>query len=452
MTPADLKVVLLAAGSLLLCAAVALRLPQAAVPLAAAMFGLEQLAAGELGLFQSEPAFFNQLTAALVLCCVAVRLLRGEQARVESREGRVALLLVYASAAFFWGSLAWSPFDDQVGNALQLAHFACFAVLLPLLVEPQRRMIGVWAGLGAVLAVGALALFARYPVWDVVAQQGRLSIRVSSTEELFANPLALADAFAYLVLIGAMLALRGAGGAGPRAAWGRAVRLGALAAAGAGAYVVFLTSRGELVVCVVCLVVMVTLVHAHGAGRTTAVALAVLLLALTVVQFLVFSSLYGAITDVAPRYSQLSLEQSVATRLDLAADALALLGASAGSALFGVGARGCEALLGFYPHSSVIQALVETGALGALLFLAANGAVLWLGLAAVRRARASGDREVTVYASFLFALLLYSVIIGNKKGGLAQHDSWMWLALSAYGFDGLLRSARPAPAPPGGRP
>lgn len=438
----DVAIAVIVLSLALVVSALALRRSEFAVVLAVGMFGLEQIISGGIDLFQREPALYNYLTGGVVLLAAAVLVVRGMHARLATPEAKASIVILYCSGAYFWLSLLWSPSDDPTSNLTQIGYFLLFVVVLPLCVSRFHRMLGAWVVLWGLIAIGALGFLVRFPIWDVIAQQGRLSILVNRSEELFGNPLALADLFVYLVLISALLLFLGGAAISGRPLIVRSVRLLAVITAAVGSYLVFLTSRGEMLVGIMCLAVMAALVFSRSTGRAALTVLVVVVLVSALLQILLFSSLYDTITWYVPRYSGIVVEQSVEMRSDLVLNSLELVGSSAPRAFFGIGAKGCETVLGLYPHSSAVQAIVETGAIGTLLFVLCNAAVFVLGIRTLRLARANNDRDASVYASFLFSLFLYSLVIGNKKGSLANHDSWMWLAVSTYGYDSLLAGLR----------
>ena len=145
----------------------------------------------------------------------------------------------------------------------------------------------------------------------------------------------------------------------------------------------------------------------------------------------------AVLTNLSPRFAADSLQMGADIRLELISGALYEAFSSVSSLIVGIGARGCESLFGVYPHSAIVQALAETGILGLCLYLAGYFVTFRFGCRTLAFAQRQGNQLALQLTALTLCLLVYSFVVSNKKGSIADYEAHMWLVVSIMTFDRL---------------
>ncbi|MCE9614319.1 MAG: hypothetical protein K8T26_08585 [Lentisphaerae bacterium] len=427
----------------------ALRNPALAAILAIAAYGLEQIAANFLPQLQIYPYAFNVGVGTLILASLVLSLLRDPPAFPRTVAGRRLLLLVWAFAACFWLSSLWSPFSEPEKNLALLPYFLLNVIILPFLVRGHDAMVRAILIVWGLLFVGSCAVLLS-PNQESSEQLGRFALRLDygDPDIQYANPLALADMGVFLALSSLFLLCAGPSDGRVHRPRRLLLQLALVAGLVTGLSIAFLSGRGELLCGLVVIALFGVLIRARNIPRAmTLFALSTLVLAL--VLFALYQVSYERIVHFSPRFSSSAILDSMDIRRYLLIASFEAYASEPKAWLLGLGARACEESLGMYSHSSLLQALAETGIVGLTMLCTCYVLALRFGARTLTRCRQLGHIRVAYYVIFLISLLVYHLLVSNKKGSLAQHDTYMWLALIATALDRLYsRERRPAAVPP----
>jgi O-antigen ligase len=419
----------------------AIRRPALAVTLGIGTYGLEQIATVILPVFRIHQSAFNVMVA-LVIAGAFVNSLFGGLKSFHEKATVDVFLLVLAYATLFWMSVFWSP-DHDVGRAFpELPYFIVYVLVLPLLVRPPAEMIRAFGELWGLLFVGFLGL-ALSPMLLFSVAIGRVVIAAGGSTDDGSNPLAFADAAAYLALTSLMLLFC------VGSVWKGAVRYRAafkvLLVAGIvlGFSMALISSRGETLACLVSGILMVVLLRLKKPSRAIPKVIGALLVAAAVVVVL-FITFRGEVARWAPRFDLSSLGEGVSVRRDIQAACVDFSWSSPQGILLGLGGSACEQRVGLYPHNELLQSFLETGVFGFALFLSCYFFAARLGLRTLAAAKSLASSEAAIVSAFALTLLAYELMVASKKGSLTLPDSYMWLILVVMMLDRAKASLRPA--------
>jgi O-antigen ligase len=417
----------------------ALRRPALAVALGIGTYGLEQIAAVIVPLFRIHQAAFNVMIAVVIIAAFVNNLFGGLKS-FHQRETFDVFLLVFAYMTLFWVSIFWSP-DHDVGRIWsELPYFLVYVLMLPLLVRPPGEMIRAFRALWGLLLVGFLGL-ALSPMLLFSVAIGRVVIAAGGDADNGSNPLAFADAASYLTLTSLMLLFCIGRIWNPPSRPRMAARITLVGGAILGFSMALISSRGETMACVVSGLLLIVLIRLKKPTRAIPKVVAAMLTAAAIVVVL-FITFRDDIARWAPRFDIGQLGAGVAARRDIQEACVDFSWSSPQGILLGVGGSACEQRVGLYPHNELLQAFLETGVFGFLLFLSCYFFAVRLGLRTLVVAKSAESPEAAIITAFALTLLTYELIVASKKGSLTFPDSYMWLVLVVMIFDRAKSSLR----------
>jgi O-antigen ligase len=444
-----LSILILSVFVLLLGVAVvaAVRKPALAVTLGIGTYGLEQIAAVILPVFRIHQSAFN-IMIALVIVAAFVNNLFGGLKAYQQRETFDVFLLVYAYLTLFWVSVYWSPDHDIDRVWPLLPYFLVYVLMLPLLVRPPEEMIRAFGVLWGLFLVGFLGL-ALSPMLLFSAAIGRVVVAAGGDTDSGSNPLAFADAASYLALTSLMLIFCVGKTWNPAPRARQALKVALVGGVILGFSMALISSRGETMACLVSGILLVVLLRVKRPSGAMRKVVAGMLTGASVI-VLLFFTFRGDIAKWAPRFDIDQLSTGVSVRRDIQAACVEFSWRSPRAIVLGLGGSTCEQRVGLYPHNELLQAFLETGVFGFVLFLSCYLFVVRLGLRTLAEAKSANSSEAVVITAFALALLTYELLVDSKKGSLTFPDSYMWLGLIAMMCDRAKSSlhSRPSVAQP----
>lgn len=425
----------------LLCIALvySLRFEPLIVALAVATYGLKQIVSVALPVLQIYDTIFNLVIAGMVIVLFVQKLLTQTLYGCRYRPSINALALVWIFLGLFWVSILWSPFSG--GNSLRFfPYYVIYLLMLPFLIGNPDQMIRAFRILWIILLVGCLGLLLS-PYLEASSNLGRMVIKfqLGALEE--GNPLALADTGVLLLLTSFMMIFY----SGQKDNDRKIIKLMQLSIAligvGTGFWIASIASRGETMAGIISVCFFVLLYKSKSLKQKTTIMTSFFLI-LFVGAIIAFTLISDYYQELSPRYSRESLSEGSDIRKNLVENAIRMGLSSPQTSLVGVGARGCEERLGMYPHSNLVQAMSETGIIGFLLLCSCYFLTFRSGFRSLSLAKKQTNREVALFVSFILSLLLYDLIVENKKGSLIFVDTYMWLAIAIFSFDRAKASLR----------
>lgn len=408
------------------------RFPPLVLVIAIATYGLKQIASATIPILQIYNSIFNLILGAVVIFVFLYGMVTRSLPGCRSTSGKHAMAFLWGFLGLFWVSLIWSPFSGS--DSLRfLPYLLVYFAILPYLMGNPNQMIKAFRILWVILFVGCLGLLFS-PYLDLANTMGRMVVKFHSGTHEEGNPLALADTGIYLLLISLMIIfdinyVRKA----PKFIKS-VVSIFGLVGIGLGFRIASVSSRGETFAGVISGCLLIFLLKIKNV-RQKKILLASAI-ALTMMGIIFTAALWNDYyQDLSPRYSKESLGEGTDIRKDLVTNAINLALASPQTILVGIGARGCEERLGMYPHNNLAQAFSETGIIGFSLLFGCYFLAFRFGLRTLAMAKKQSNQEVVLFVSLLFSLLLYDLILENKRGSLTFVDTYMWLALAIFAFD-----------------
>ncbi len=420
----------------------ALRLPALAVSLGIATYGLEQIVSIILPFFTVHQSAFNILIAVMIAGSFALSV-DSRFVPFETKEGFDITLLLFAFVALFVVSILWSPSTNLSWVFDEIPYFAIYVVIIPRLVRCPADMLKSLRVLWLILAIGLLGT-ALSPMLLFSIAAARVVIGSGLGEmDPGANPLAFADTAVLLALTSTLFLLQTSAERCSSAITRTVGWLGMIGGIALGLSLAFISGRGETTAGLVSGAVLVILLTTRDSSRLfgrivagTAVFGGAL--------FFAFIRLQDVIVGFAPRFATGNILIGVSVRGDLQGACIEAGMASATTIVFGLGANGCQALVGLYPHNELIQALAETGILGLTLLLMCYFFAFRFALRTIALAKRSGALDAVRVSALAISLMVYALLVANKRGVLTAPDSYMWVALSIGICDRARASLRPA--------
>ena len=366
--------------------------PGIAVAIALVVFALEQPLSAGLTYFAEHTTVWNIATGVGFIVLAATVISGKYRFRGAFRPILVAALAF--SGYFIWAA-SWGWADSPRELMMTLApYIAIQVIVVPLLLQslPDAVQAFRWT-----LFLGAAVLVFIVAVPEAIYGGSRLMFRIANEPDRASNPMALADACAFVFLVVAFGPqssfswIRGAG------RWG--IMAGALIAVG-------LASRGELVAAI--LAATATLLLAPGRQRATW-ATVLLILGLSVASI-------STVTDtlVASRYEPDAVERDMLDRIYRSERMLEIFFSRPEAWFRGLGTSYSSIAIGGYPHNQIVQMLTEGGLIGALLWLALHGSAAWIGIKQLRRSADEVEGQFVMRCAVAF--WIYYLVVGLKRG------------------------------------
>lgn len=407
-----------------------------AVALGVATFGLEQITAIVLPNFQVDQTLFNIIIGCVICASLVVQVLRLRISRFKKRECIQTYALIVMFASYYWITAFWSPFRDFQSNKVNIYYFVLYVGVLPFLIADSGQMIKGFGLLWLTLLVGFAAVIISGDIEILISSQIGRSQFILEKSELITNPLALADSGILLAMTSMLVILyhwKKIDISGATIL--RIIVIGA-AASGIvlGMWVSMISSRAESMMGLLCVVTFYILANVNNvrralifAGVTTAI--------VSCAAVYVYIALYDTVVYFFPVFSQSELNEGWFIRLDLISKSLGQIGKESGAIIYGIGARGCEHLIGFWPHNAIVQSITESGLIGFCLYMICIGMILKIGYDSIKSARKDKDWNAKVWTAFVMCMFLYNLVMNQKKGSLSDHDACMWMAFAVVAFD-----------------
>jgi O-antigen ligase len=351
------------------------------------------------------------------------RALRGRAERMLGIPREYAMHLAFFVFAFL--STTWSM-DPEVWDRLLATapYLVLYALLVPSLLASTRGITEAyqwitWMG-------GAMCI-----VFLFVYSEASGSIRIilaaetGTGDSLGLNPLAVGSMAAFTVVAAAL-------GDFPRRRLISVLRLlitvVALVVAGR-------SSRGDLFAALITLAFlgMIPTIAARGIeARRLIAGLLVIAVGAAVLYYGLF------LTDYWVRYQNLDADEGTLLRQQMISDVWNYYVDHPSTWLFGSGWSSSYVIAGFYPHNGAVQALGETGIVGAVLWCSSVVYVFTRGLRLAFLANRTGSRSLDVVRPAL--ALMLCALIDNMKAGDCIDIS---LALTLGTASQLIRRFRP---------
>jgi hypothetical protein len=238
------------------------------------------------------------------------------------------------------------------------------------------------------------------------------------------NPLSLGGMGAFTTIVAVL-------GEHPRR---RLITVLRLVAGTAGFLVVARSSRGDLFAAIISLGLFARIPHSSAKGFTGRR----LASGLVIVAASAAALYYGLfLTDYWERYVDIANDPGTLLRQEMIGGVLNYYLEHPSTWLFGSGWCSSYAIVGFYPHNGPVQALVELGLVGAVLWWSSVIFVFTHGIRLARQANRTGARALDVLRPAL-ALMLCSLISNMKAGDCVD----IFLALTLATASQLIRRFR----------
>ena len=320
--------------------------------------------------------------------------------------------LLFFALAFL--STLWSM-DTDIREHLGwiVARTVLFALVAPTLLASTRGLNEAfqwitWAG-------GAMSLaFLFLSIGSDDVSRLAFTAPTATGGDLVLSPLALGSMGAYTVTTSML-------GVFPR---GKFVSVLRLLAACLGLVVAGRSSRGDLFAGIIAVGLLGLIPNSTVTGLRPR-RLLTILAASAVFAGVLYYSLF--MTSYGERYLSMADDMSVREREFLLGGVLEYYYNHPSTWLFGSGWWSSFAIVGYYPHNGLVQALVELGLLGALLWLASVVFVFARGLRLVILAARTGVRSMDVVRPALG--LMICALVSNLKAGDCV-DGWLALTLA----------------------
>jgi O-antigen ligase len=317
--------------------------------------------------------------------------------------------LVFFALAFI--STLWSMDTDLsehlgwVGGQLVL-----FAVVAPTLLASTR---GISEGFQWLAWVGGAMCLTFLFAFQGEMNTDRLVLAAATGtgNDLSLNPLAVGSMGAYTLTAAAL-------GVFPQK---RSITLLRLLAASAGLVIAGRSSRGDLFGGIAAVGILGLIPGGALRGRKLLAALLAAAVFAGVLYYGLFTTSYWV------RYQNMGEDVSVLQREGMLQAVLDYYYYHPSTWLFGAGWWSSFAIVGFYPHNGLVQALVEMGLLGALLWVASVLIVSTRGLRLSLLAGRTGNRSLAIVRPALG--LMICALMSNMKAGDCV-DPWVAFTLA----------------------
>lgn len=362
------------------------------------VFAVEQVIIAGIATFAANQSWWNFLTGALLVVSLASLIIRG---RYRFHGGvRVTLTAAILCAAYFCWGWTWGPFggppsDDAIGSVA--AYVVSQVILVPLLLQEENDAEAAFRWMAVIAGVVSLAALATY---FSVEKVQRLRLTWGEDASNLSNPAVFADAVACAFLV---MAFAGRMRIAGLVRW--PFMLVTLTIAG-------LASRGEAITGLVAVIATLTLLPGPQRAREWVTILSALVVG-ALAMFFVLE------TPVASRYQPDRIEMDAGLRVKGAEAMLHAYFNSPESWLMGLGTDQSAALVGYYPHVQIVQALTEGGLVGLGLWLTVHVSAFWSGWRLRSLVEDDSQRFVLRCA---MGCWLYFFLLGMKRGHVL--DIW----------------------------
>lgn len=415
--------------------------PALAVVLGMSTFGLEQIASIVLPLLSVHQSAFNILIAVVLAASLTFAVHSGF-VLFETNDGFDVALLLFAFLAFLMLSIIWSPAADLTWAAQQMPYFAVYVGVIPMLVQRPPEMLKSFRVLWFILAIGLLGtILSPNLLFSIAAARVVIGSGIGEMD-LGANPLAFADTAIMLALISILFLLRALTQKTSSVILRTIAVVGSVSGIAMGVSLAFVSGRGETVAGLVSGVTLIVLIVSRSSGSMLGRLIAATTVCAGALVF-AFVRLQDAVASIAPRFTISNLLEGASVRADLQGACVDAGLATTSTLLFGIGANGCQVLIGLYPHNELIQAFSETGIIGLTLLLTCYYFTVSFAFQTLSLAK-QAEAQVTVQVCALaISFLIYALLVANKRGTLTVPNTYMWIALVILICDRAQASLRP---------
>jgi hypothetical protein len=419
----------------------AIRFPPLSIAIGIATYGVKQITQYSVELFSSYAEYsyvFNIVIGGMIILSFVVASLRHEAGFCQTREGKTLLALLYIYIGLFWLSSFWSPFSDNEDNLRMLPYFVTYVILMPALASTPLRTVRAFFVLWGLLLVGCVGILLS-PESLGSAYRAMIVVQSMRGKEAL-SPLALADMGIFLMLTSLLVIVgydeifKGTKIEKAMKVWKPFIKVCGFIGVALGLSIAFHSGRGEFFAGIIAAIIMLISLYVRNLRRLIFLSITSLILLLVILQ-LGYAYFRNDISELNDRYSMREMAQGADTRLGLMKDSLNEAFSSGRTIVFGIGARGCEQLFKEYPHSNLVQALAETGLVGFSLLIGCYLLAFHFSLRTLLIAKHYKNGDGILLICFMIALLMYSLIVYNKKSSLAYSDTYMWIALTAFVVD-----------------
>lgn len=420
---------------LLASLAYAVNFPAIALPIGIMTYSYKQIAAVGVPFLQSHDTYFNFLIAGPIAFVFFKHLTSKIKFSCHSRDGKLAIILLWIFLIFFWASSLWSPFSG-FDSWKFFPYFVVYFLILPLLIdEDPEIMIRAFQLAWALTFLGALCLLLS-PAFYISPDIERMVVHFHSGRFDEANPLVLADMAAYLIMMSLLIfawpVFSTENSRMSKVLNSLMVSLGLVL----GTWLAFNTSRGETVSGIACSCLFIALIKGRSIFHSIlwlVGLMASLVLSAALVLFMIHP--LNSIEKWSARYSVSAIAEGSDIRGDMNKRNIRAALSTPAKFVFGIGARAAEQSSGEWPHNHFVQAFSETGIIGLTLLCVCFFLSLRFGLRTIAMARNLAHPPSLIFTSFILSLLIYQLIVLSKKGSLTFVDTYMWLAIAIYSFD-----------------
>lgn len=361
------------------------------------VFAVEQVIIAGNSTFAANQAWWNFITGALLVVSLTSLIIRG---RYRFQGGvRVTLTAAILCVAYFCWGWTWGPFGGPPSDALGgvAAYVVSQVILVPLLLQEENDAETAFRWMAVIAGVVSLAALATY---FSVEKVQRLRLTWGEDASNLSNPAVFADAVACAFLV---MAFAGRSGVAGFVRW--PFMLVTLTIAG-------LASRGEAITGLVAAVATLALIPGPQRAREWVTILSALVVG-ALAMFFVLE------TPVASRYQPDRIEMDAGLRVKGAEAMLHAYFDSPESWLMGLGTDQSTALVGYYPHVQVVQALTEGGLVGLGLWLTVHISAFWSAWRFRSHLQEESQRFVLRCA---MGCWFYFFLLGMKRGHVL--DIW----------------------------
>jgi hypothetical protein len=412
-----------------------LTMPSLAFGICISTYGLEQIASIVIPAFQVELAAFNIIIGSFVVIAACWGFVSGNIKIYTLSKISLGLIAVFAYMLYFWLSYYWSPFYDIKSSLWEIPNFILYVLILPLLLEGPEQMRKSLRIINVMLTIGCTGLLLT-PGFTLSHNLGRYVVITDSG--LLAdgsNPLAMADMAIYLSMISLYFLF-----SNERIAKFNRVTIKKYllltivwVGLGIGAWISFVSSRGETLAGLIAACILIIVFKAKNLKRAAIITLTCIVI-IAAILIPTYSAFYDIIVSNSPVFEREAFTIGAESRENLAKDSILLFGKTPATVAFGIGARGCEDFLKTYPHTILVQALVETGIFGLCMLCVCYGFTVSFGIKVVNRAKYYNDKNAIALSALFISLLCYQILIESKKGSLHFHFPFMWIVITLFAY------------------
>lgn len=399
------------------------RKPGVAIVLLLLFFSSKDLVQLSIPFFAAQRTLLNVAVFGALGLIWVYRALHGRAERMLGIPREYSMHLAFFTLALL--STTWSM-DPGVWDHLgeTIPYLLLYGLVVPSLLASTQ---GISEAYQWITWVGGAMSFVFLFAYPEASDSSRLLLEadMGGGQTLGLNPLAIGSMGAFTVITAVL-------GDFPRQ---RFVSLLRVMAAAAALVVAARSSRGDLfagLISVAFFGLIPTSTTKGRSGRRLVAGLVAVAVAATVLYYGLFLTNYWA------RYQNMSESEGSVLRQQMIGDVLDYYVGHPGTWLFGSGWCSSNVIAGSYPHNGIVQALGETGIVGAALWLSSVIYVFTRGLRLAFLANRTGSRSLDVVRPAL-ALMLCALLDNMKAGDCVD----IWLALTLATASQIIRRFRP---------